>query len=187
MKPSRVLPFACLLAATSVFGQELIQQYQPPNPAVNYNHRPADTVQSNCPVGMTVDRNGLFAKREVKGTPDSNSGPSLEQRIQLNLTNRKASTITGAQVTVHGLSQKARFMEVSNPKPDMAKAIQLSLDLKGNGQSANVLWLNRFAVVTAVDLNSVTYADGSTWREPSPAACSVQPSLLVRVGLELQR
>ena len=179
MNLSRLLPFTVLIA-TTVFGQDLILHHEElgQNPAVGY------VAQENCPVGMAVDRSGLFAKREVAGTPVPGPNPVVEQRIQLDLTNRNPAKITGAAITVHGLSQKQRFMELSSPKADMAKTIQLSLDLKGNGQSSSVLWLTRFAAITRVDLKSVTYADGSTWHEPSPAACSVAPSLLVRVALE---
>jgi hypothetical protein len=185
MKPSRVLPFTFLLA-TTVLGQDLIKIPAPPNPGITYNAPPM--ARSNCPVDMAVDRNGLYAKREVGGLPPvPDSNPVIEQRLELNLTNRKPSTITGARITIHGLSQKSRYMELSTPKPDMAKTIDLSLDLKGKGQSSSVFWLTRFAAITRVDLNSVTYADGSIWQEPAPAACSVAPGLLVLVGQELAR
>lgn len=178
MKPSRLLPLTILFATTTVFGQNGVLYHQRPGPNSGY------VVAEECPVGMAIDRSGLYAKREVKGAPNADPNPVLEQRIRLDLTNRNPTKITSAQITVHGLSQKGRFIETSTPEADMAKTIQLSLDLKGDGQSSNVLWLTRFAVITRVDINSVTYADGSTWYEPSPDACGVAPSLLVRVGLE---
>jgi hypothetical protein len=182
MKPSRVLPFTFLLAAT-VFGQDLIKILPPaaPNPGVTYNAPVVEKPGSNCPVDMAVDRSGLYEKREVRSAPYPGPTHELEQRIQLDLTNRHPTTIVEAQITIHGLSQKTRYMELSTPQADMAKTFQLSLDLKGNGQSAKVLWLTRFAVITSVDLNSVTYSDGSFWHEPAAAACSVAPNLLVRV------
>ena len=177
MKPSRVLPLTFLLAATTVFSQDLVLHHEFPN------SRSAQ-IESNCPVDMAIDRSGLYVKSEVHSAPYPGPNPQVEQRIRLDLTNRNPAKITGAEITIHGLSQKTRFMELSTPEADMAKTFHLSLELKGNGQSSNVLWLTRFAVITRVDLNAVTYADGSAWQEPAPAACSVVPSGLVRVGLE---
>jgi hypothetical protein len=187
MKLSRVLSFAFLCAATTVLAQDLIRWPPgavPSSPPPAYHGKPVYLPGYNCPVDMAIARGGLYAKREVRGAPNSGPNPQLEQRIRLDLTNRNPAKVTAAQITIHGLSQKGRFIEVSTPQADLAKTIQLSLDLEGNGQSSNVLWLNRFAVVTRVDLNSVTYADGSAWRESSPAECSVAPSLLVPVTLE---
>ena len=179
MTLSRLLPFTVLITAT-VFGQDVVLHHEQlgQNSAVGY------VAGDNCPVGMAVDRSGLFAKREVAGTPVPGPNPVVEQRLRLDLTNRNPARITGAQITIHGLSQKTRYLELSTAEADLAKQIPLSLDLKGNGQSSSVLWLTRFAAITRVDLNSVTYADGSAWHEPSPAACSVAPSPLVRVALE---
>jgi hypothetical protein len=180
MKPSRLLPFTILIATTTLLGQNVVMHHQRPGP----NSASGDVVAEECPVGMAIDRSGLYMKREVAGAQNADSNPELEQRIRLDLTNRNPTKIISAQITVHGLSQKGRFIEVSTPEADMAKTIQLSLDLKGNGQSSNDLWLTRFAVITRVAINSVTYADGSTWYEPSPAACGVAPNLFVLVSLD---
>lgn len=176
MKPSRVLPFTFLLVSTTVFSQDLVLHHAFPNSNAQ--------IESNCPVDMAIDRSGLYVKSEVHTAPYPDPNPQVEQRIRLDLTNRNPTKIVAAQITIHGLSQKTRFMELSTPEADMAKTFHLSLDLRGNGQSSNVLWLTRFAVITRVDLNAVTYADGSAWHEAAPAACSVVPSSLVRVGLE---
>jgi hypothetical protein len=175
MKPSRVLPFTLLLAATTVFSQNVVLHHGFPKSHAQ--------IESNCPVDMAIDRSGLYERREVHSAPYPEANLQIEQRIRLDLTNRNPTKIVAAQITVHGLSQKTRYMELTTPEADMAKSFHLSLDLRGNGQSSNVLWLTRFAVITRVDLNAVTYADGSAWHEPGPAACSVAPSLLVRVGL----
>ncbi len=169
MKSPRVVAFTILLATTTVFGQSLSLQ----------GNGPVFPVLDQCPIGLQVDHGTFFQEREVKSGPQT----VLQQRIHLTMTNRRAQTIVSALFTVHGLSQKARMIDLSTPVPDMAKTIQLALDVKGNNQASSDLSLSRFAVVTAVDVNAVTYADGSSWREPLAGACSVTPSALMRVSV----
>ncbi len=176
MKSSRVLPFAVLFATTAVFGQSLVLRGNGPSIASS----PVGTIAGDCPVGLQVDHGSSFERREVGAT----SKPNLEQRIHLTMSNLHPQKIVSAQFTVHGLSQKARMIDVTTPVPDMMKTVRLALEVNGNSQGSSDLSLSRFAVVTAVDINAVTYADGSTWRELSAAACSVKPSLLMRVSAE---
>jgi hypothetical protein len=176
MKPSRVLPFTILFATATVFGQSLVLHRDGPSLASS----PVGTIGGECPVRLQVDHGSSFERREV----GDRSKPGLEQRIHLTMTNPHPKKIVSAQFTVHGLSQKARMMDLSTPEADMVKTVRLALEIDGNGQGSSDVSLSRFAVVTAVDLNAVTYADGSTWRELSAAGCSVKPSLLMRVSAE---
>ena len=49
-------------------------------------------------------------------------------------------------------------------------------------RASSDLSLSRFTAVTSVDLNSITYADGTTWHTSSPAACSITPDLIMLVA-----
>ena len=66
--------------------------------------------------------------------------------------------------------------------PDLRKTINLALKVKGNNHASSDLSLNRFTSVTYVDLDSLTYADGATWKASSPAACSVSPEPFMLVS-----
>jgi hypothetical protein len=82
-----------------------------------------------------------------------------------------------AQITAHGLSGKGRFIELStaHDAADLAKKVELAMEVKGNGSASKDLALSRFTAITSIDLNSITYADGSSWHASSPGACSVTP------------
>jgi hypothetical protein len=69
-----------------------------------------------------------------------------------------------------------------SPKPDFAKTVDITLDVKGSGQASRGLSLNRFTAVTSVDVNSIKYPDGSEWQAPSIEACSVTPDLIMLVA-----
>jgi hypothetical protein len=106
-----------------------------------------------------------------------------EQRIQFIVDNPSTREIVKAQITVHGLSHRGRFVPLADGSaPDLSRKVSVVLDVKGNSRASSDLSLIRFASVTSVDLNSLTYADGSSWRASSSAACSVTPDPFMLVS-----
>ena len=53
----------------------------------------------------------------------------------------------------------------------------------GNSSSSRELSFGHFSTIKTIDVNSVPYADGSTWRASSPGAFSVAPGLIMRIVL----
>jgi hypothetical protein len=100
------------------------------------------------------------------------------------MINLLSQDIVSAQITVHGFSNKSRTMELSNTSnaPDLARTVDLALGVKGNSRASRDLTVGHFTAVTDIDVNSVTYADGSTWNTSSPGACRVSPDLLMLVS-----
>jgi L-serine deaminase len=68
--------------------------------------------------------------------------------------------------------------------PDLAKTVDVALDVKGNSSASRDLSFARFSAIRTIQVNSVTYADGSTWHAPSPGACSVAPSPIMQVSAQ---
>jgi len=92
------------------------------------------------------------------------------------MTNLSLREIVKALFTVHGLSDNRRVVPVAGaPAPDLTKRVEVALDVRANSHASSDLSLSRFASVTSVDLNSLTYADGATWEASSPTACSIVP------------
>jgi hypothetical protein len=100
------------------------------------------------------------------------------------MTNRLSREIVSAQFVVHGYSSKGRAMNLANSssEPDLAKTVDVVLDVKGKSEASSDLSLSRFTAVTSIDLNSITYADGNTWHTPSPEACSIAPDSVMLVA-----
>jgi hypothetical protein len=97
------------------------------------------------------------------------------------MTNFLPHEIVSVQITAHGFGYKWRVIRVSDATPDIWKTMNVGLDLKGNSSAARELSLGHFSAVRASDANSVTYAEGSTRHASSPGACSVAPSLIMRI------
>jgi hypothetical protein len=182
MKPISILPLAIVLATTSAIGQDIVL-HRSANPApLSFSSRL--TPGSNCPVGLKVNHGPSFQKRDTNYGPFAPPTPTVqEQRIQVTMTNRSPKEIVSAQITVHGFSDKWRAIPLASAAstPDLTKRVNIVLTVKGNDHASSDLSLLRFTSVAYVDLDSLTYADGATWKASSPGACSVSPDLLMLV------
>jgi hypothetical protein len=180
MTRARFLPVVFLFAVPTLFAQRPVT---PGNAVLTVPRAP----EASCPIGMRA--------RRAAGLPVSmNAGPSVEkspkvspaftQRIQLTMTNLLAHEIVSTQFLVHGYSNKARAMNLANSsqEPDLAKTVDVVLDLKGKSEASSEVLLSRFSAVTSIDLKSITYADGNTWNTPSAEACSFTPDLIMLVA-----
>jgi hypothetical protein len=180
---ARVLPLVFLFAASTIYAQ---QSFTPGNTKSTVLHRPR-TPEASCPIGMQARHGaglpvGLYAGPSIEKSPKGS--PAFTQRIQLTMTNLLAHEIVGAQFVVHGYSNKGRAMNLANssPAPDLAKTVDLVLDVKGKSEASSDLLLSRFTAVTSIELESITYADGNTWNTPSAEACSITPGLIMLVA-----
>jgi hypothetical protein len=185
MKPMSILPLAIVLATASAIGQNapLLRSPQA-TPTVLMQPR---TPSADCPVGLKVDpsRGLSLVERDTKYGPFAPPAPKVqEQRIQLTLTNPSPREIVSAQITVYGFSDKWRAIPLAGAAdtPDLKRRVHLVLDVKGNAHASSDLSLARFTSVAYVDLESLTYVDGATWKASSSAVCSVTPSLLMLVS-----
>jgi hypothetical protein len=183
MKPISILPLAIVLATTSAIGQDIVL-HRSANPAPLGFSLPR-ILDTNCPVGLKVQHGASFLKRNTNYGPITPPNPAVqEQRIQLTMTNPSPKEIVSAQITVHGFSDKWRPIPLASATstPDLTKRINIVLNVKGNDHASSDLSLSRFTSVAYVDLDSLTYADGATWKASAPGACSVSPNLLMLVS-----
>jgi hypothetical protein len=154
---------------------------------VNYQ-KPLQIDPTSCRVGLQVRHGGGLPISVGAADLESHNGkvpPSVQnQGIHLTVSNPSLRDVVGLEITVHGLSEKWRYVPMSDmpQKPDFSKTLNVSLDVKGSGHASRDLFLNHFTAVTSVDLNSIKYADGSEWNAPSATACSVTPDLIMLVA-----
>ena len=184
-----ILPLVFLFAASTLFAQ---QSVPPGSTKSSVLHLPR-TVGASCPIGMQA-RHGaglpvaMSAGPSINGSPIDPNSPAFTheraQRIHLTMTNLLSREIVSAQFVVHGYSNKGRALNLANssPEPDLAKTVDVVLDVKGKSEASSDLSLSRFTAVTSIDLNSITYADGNTWHTPSRQACSITPDLIMLVA-----
>jgi hypothetical protein len=170
MKSASILPLAIMLATTSMFGQSFTL--------------PPHIDPSKCPVGLQVERSsGLFAYENAKAVPAEHVAPTPEQWFDFRMTNFLPHEIVNAQITAHGFGHNGGIIGLLlTPTPNFAETMDVALDVKGNSSASRELSLAHFSAIQTIDVNSVTYADGSTWHASSPGACSVAPSPIMRIS-----
>jgi len=191
----RAAALALLLGSTTLVAQspspaqsgsgissvQVVQSTTAPDGSVSWTTRPAsheetqrlaaNLLANSCPVALHARQSADAFRREVA---NGGSYPkSLAQHLHLTASNPAGPQIVAAKVTVRGFADKARAL-AAGPAQDDSDAAQ-TVDVKFAGepghQAAAELTVPGFSAVTAIELNSVTYADGSTWKIASGSAC----------------
>lgn len=116
-------------------------------------------------------------------------------RPSLTLTPRDGRKIVSATVTAHGYSPAPGSMDLVaqdlvaqfSPPPkshsrEIAKTLAITFHAADDGAFTAELPLPGFSAVTMIDLNSVTYSDGTTWNAPARNQCRVAPDPVLLIA-----
>ena len=139
-------------------------------------------MQPSCPVGMHAKQGsggGLVAVRNARPS----DGPS--QQIHLVLARRHLQQITGARVLVRGLSGKDRIERsraIEDIVPDRSQMLDVTFTPDNAVEASADLVLPGFTSIQSVELESISYADGSTWKMENRNACTVAPDPMMLVA-----
>ncbi len=128
---------------------------------------------TNCPVDMQAQRQ--IGQGTTALTDNRQQGPV--QNLRLTLDNPTFAEIVDLRITVHGLNSKGRISlaQAAAESSEIAKSIDLKLKVGPKSQGAIDLVLPKFTSVSVVDLDSVHYANGSTWRPSANQTCRAIP------------
>jgi hypothetical protein len=179
MKPASVVLFALLFSLIPVAAQTAGQP-QTQNFIVKL-----PPVPSNCPVSMRAQQTWAGDLLSVRnGQP---KGPA--QGLHLILINRDSRQITGATVTVRGLTAKGRITRaLTDPAPpdqdddsQAARTLAVIFTPGPNREVSAELRVPDLTAVFAIDLDSVTFADGSTWKLSPGKTCRAVPDPLMLI------
>ncbi|MGA2808130.1 MAG: hypothetical protein ABSE87_08340 [Terracidiphilus sp.] len=182
MKPASVVLFAILFGAIPLSGQNgtagMENMGQTQNFIVKLPQGP-----STCPVSLRAQQaasGNMLAVRS--GEP---KGPA--QGLHLILTNRDSRQIVGATVTVRGLTAKGRVTRaLSDPAltgldDDAARTLEVTFSAGTSREFFTDFSVPGLTSVRAIDLDSVTYADGSTWKLAPGKTCRAVPDPLMLI------
>jgi len=129
-------------------------------------------------VRVTRDRAGVFSGPACGpigiGARTVGQLGSLPSRIvQLTLKNTNSVAIISERITVHGMATRG------GASPALQRASARNLEIEGNltvdpgQQVSGYSLLTGFSDAKHIELNSVTYADGSSWQPIDGEACIV--------------
>jgi hypothetical protein len=172
-----------LLAGSAYVHGQVSASHNSPGPEVV---RPiATTFQSTvsttdgCPVGLFADRRAELVTRLAEDGRSTEPGQGLHIRL-IRLTTPK---IESAEVTVYGVTPRAGILPLSEAAAkEISKTFVLHPGEVGKDSQEATVWMHEVGVLTRVELNSLTYADGSMWHESDSSKCRAVPSLFLLVG-----
>ena len=141
-----------------------------------------------CPVGFAAQHANQGALISVRpGTTPP------RQSYNLSFTPRGNHPITQARVTLHGLSggqflpagetaSQTASQAASQTRGDATEDFTLAPRATSNDRFYSTVFVHKLTGVQWIELNEVTYADGTRWRESSTALCHITPNGMLRVN-----
>jgi hypothetical protein len=183
MKPASVVLLALLFGSIPLSGQygtagmEHMDQTQ-----TSVIHLPP--VLPLCPVSLRAKQT---AAGDLLAVDNSHpKGPA--QRLHLILNSRDSRRITGATVTVRGLTAKGRVtralsaLSSQDDASDAARTLEVTFTPGLHGEVSGDLRIPDLTAVLTIDLDSITYADGSTWKLSPGKSCRTVPDPAMLIG-----
>ncbi len=145
---------------------------------------------SPCPIGIQAQPTPGLTQMVVRGTPpprdySNHTVYPSQQSLRLLLTNPKALGITGIELTAHGLQPGGHVEPVVSGQPGagaLDKHVSLQLVVDPGKRAARDVSLQGFTSIRSLDLEAVTYSDGSVWHAATDRPCRFEPSRVMLVA-----
>lgn len=166
MKRACIVSFGLLLASTAATAQSAVTQNQAAHPLTVVEIAPSP---SSCPISLQARHAPGGDAIEVNGRRIQDPA----QRLHLTISDSDSRRIVAANVTVRGFSNKARYVPAMSAQEssDAAKTLDVRFSTGADKESSADLAVPGLTAVTVVDLNSVTYSDGSSWKLAAGRSC----------------
>ena len=159
MNPTRALPLLMLFSSLA-FPQTFDEQFS------------SQLFRANCPVEL---RANLTLTPKILPVQKERSGDTgNEHLITISLRNPKME-MTGARMTIHGFPIGIRIdpgvVYFPNHPAEIRRTARFDRKVAAGQDASFDFSVSDFGTVTSIDLDSVTYADGSTWRPENTNLC----------------
>lgn len=139
------------------------------------------TIPASVSPGSAASFGYGVAHSEVLGGNSTHAQPASLPRAQ---------RIASATATVFGFGGQPRAELISpgqraNGWSGPTRNLHLRFNADDGGSVAE-LWLPSFGAVRRLELDSITWADGSNWKPAKGQSCTVAPSLFMLIGADSQ-
>jgi hypothetical protein len=107
------------------------------------------------------------------------------QQLHLIFGNWQSQEIVAASVIIRGFDSTPRLLlgaDNFQGSSALAKAVDLKLNVAKGKKAERDVTLESFATISRVDLESVEYADGTSWKASPQQKCHIMPDRLLLVG-----
>ncbi len=135
---------------------------------------------AGCPVGFFASRQATGQIMSAGDTRQTNPAQGLHLKLNHLMP---APAIESIEVTVYGTSPRARVLPLAQKASD---TVSKTFELRRTGDNTSLtdadVWMHQVGSLTSVDLISIAYADGTTWRATANLRCRAVPSNYLLVG-----
>jgi hypothetical protein len=146
---------------------------------------------SACPVELSAEQRGLGAL--VAAGPNAPAVPAPDashpqQSIDLSMKNTRLQRIVGAELEVHGTSNKSRVVPASGavltnePRADAVRNVHLVSSVPADQTRTRTVSVRDLTSVAWISVIELRYADGSTWHARPGAECRVTPDGMMLIA-----
>ncbi len=136
-----------------------------------------------CPVSLQARRQGTVAMQNAK---DSQPDRTPAQQLQLTLINYSHTrNVVSAVLKVYGYDGSVQVMPadpIRRGSREVSRTIEVNLSVLGGRSATTDLTMRKFAAVSRIEVESVEFADGSSWKAAEQGLCSFTPELYMLVG-----
>lgn len=172
----RILPLLALLAVSSA---ALAQTSAPPKvtiePGPNVVLSAGGLAQMNGSVNCPVQLSAHHAHDTgmVRVSPRSDL-PG--QGYSLNFKPLNWRAVEQAKITLHGLAGAQVMPANGHPSKDATETFTVSPSTEPNHLFHSVVYVHKLTGVLWIQINDLTFADGTTWHESADSICRATPN-----------
>ena len=135
-----------------------------------------------CPVSLRAQRQGTAVMHNA-GDPSQDRTPA--QRLELTLFNAHTRNVVSAVLKVHGFDGSVQVMPADPIRKgghEVTRTIELNLSVLSMHSASTDLTMRSFGMVSRIEVESVGFADGTSWKAAEQGMCSYSPDLYMLVG-----
>jgi hypothetical protein len=144
--------------------------------------KPVQIISLSCPVDMQAQQRG---SSQLVAVHNGQRTQTTGQRIALTLRGASSPRILTARVKVRGLTPKGHVLQSKagdNLPSDIARAITVAFDEVSNGGVTGELVLPGFTSVASIELEEITYENGTVWKTAAQSICRVAPDMFMLIS-----
>ena len=134
-----------------------------------------------CPISMRAQHAADGDILEV----NSNHPKGIGQSLHLTVTSPDSRQIATAALIVRGLVPKGRVTQTLAAQDntfDAEKTMDIKFSAEPGKDASGDIWVPGLSAVMTIDLQSVTFTDGSTWKLPAEKTCRTFPDPVMLIS-----
>jgi hypothetical protein len=136
----------------------------------------------SCPVSLRARRQGAVIMHYA-GDQQPDRTPS--QTLEVIFFNSQPRNVVSAVLRVHGYDASVQMMPANTIRKgshDLSRTIDVNISVVERRWASTDLTMRQFGTVSRIDVESVEFADGTSWKASEQGLCSFTPDLYMLVS-----